>query len=135
MIKHRNISAAAGSTIELRRLSVRFPVRARFDAVDNHPRSFVHIDKEIEQIGRVLFQLREPRFQIGGILGSRGDRQPQYRTAQGRGQFRHQFLAGIGRIPEDEVRRTIQPNRMSRFIRYEAVAITSFVLSASILSW
>jgi len=83
----------------------------------DHPRGTVHIREDVEQVGRLFMELRQPVLDIGGALlaGRRGE--AQHRTAQGRRKFSDQFLPDITGISVARAKRTVQTLRMSRAVR------------------
>lgn len=119
--ERRDLSAAAQvKRFVLRVLRNRFR-RVRFfpasHAFGDHPRCAVHVRENVEQVGRLFMELRQPVLDIGGALlaGRRGE--AQHRTAQGRRKFSDQFLPDITGISVARAKRTVQTLRMPRAVR------------------
>ena len=83
----------------------------------DHPRGTVHVREDVEQVGRLFMELRQPVLDIGSALlaGRRGE--AQHRAAQGRRKFGDQFLPDIIGIAIASAKRTVQTLRMPRAVR------------------
>ena len=65
------------------------------------------------------FSLVSQCFRIGGVVLLRYPRcVAEERTAKGCGKFRHKFLTGVERIPEEAAERAVQPLGASRAVRH-----------------
>ena len=83
----------------------------------DHPRGTVHVREDVEQVGRLFMELRQPVLDIGGALlaGRRG--KAQHRAAQSRREFGDQLFADVVGISVASAKRTVQTLRMPRAVR------------------
>ena len=83
----------------------------------DHPRGTVHVREDVEQVGRLFMELRQPVLDIGGALLTRRRSEAQHRTAQGRRKFGDQLFADVVGISVASAKRTVQTLRMPRAVR------------------
>ena len=83
----------------------------------DHPRGTVHVREDVEQVGRLFMELRQPVLDIGGALLTRRRSEAQHRTAQSRRKFGDQLFADVVGISVASAKRTVQTLRMPRTVR------------------
>ena len=78
---------------------------------------FLGLGSSGEDRALVRFEDLEPGGDVAGVIVEVGDRETQFCSKNGRGQFGDQFLGGIGVAAKAVLEIAVEPRRMTRPVR------------------